>query len=664
MRYCPFRHILTRSASEERELRDSCGPLPRWRFGLVSQFFWSGPYLLTIAAVCATCAAFASEPAEPGVDRAVLVDGAVLQAQEERVAVIDRAQGSVLAIFSTDGGGGGSGVVISADGYALTNFHVAKPCGNAMKCGLPDGRLYDAVVVGTDPTGDIALIKLLGRDDFPFAELGDSDLVEAGDWVYVMGNPFLLAADFQPTVTYGIVSGVHRYQFPAGTLLEYTDCIQTDASINPGNSGGPLFNAHGELIGINGRASFEKRGRINVGAGYAVSINQVKNFLGYLNSGRIVDHATLGARVALDDEGRVVVAEILETSDAYRRGLRYDDEVVSFAGRAIHTPNGFKNVLGIYPKRWRLPLGYRRDGIRHDVLVRLEGLHTPAELREKSEGRRQPPPALPKRPDLEPQKDPNGERGKNGPKDKDGKGPAEGPIPIPQPSDKDPIQAPSGEKPIPEEVKPYFEAKLGYANYHFNRVNRGRVRDAWAASAGFGDAAGSWSLGGPLDESDRDEGDRFSFTLDENGGSLVLPGRRVDWAATDNLAEELLPTDSGGLLATLFLWRRLAVVGCDKFGEVYYQGTAPLAGHAGEADVLIGIHGGVECGFYFDAEGGRLLAIEMFASEEVDPCEVHFLDYEERDGRLLPGRMEVRFGDLEYGTFQFDRMQFSKDSRP
>lgn len=613
---------------------------------------------LTITLACVACVAFGSEPAEP------VVDNAVLQAQEDRVAVIDRAERSVLAIFSADGGGGGSGVVISADGYALTNFHVAKLCGNAMKCGMPDGKLYHAVIVGSDPTGDIALIKLLGRDDFPFAELGDSDLVEAGDWVYVMGNPFLLAADFQPTVTYGIVSGVHRYQFPAGTLLEYTDCIQTDASINPGNSGGPLFNARGELIGINGRASFEKRGRVNVGAGYAVSINQVNNFLGYLGSGRIVDHATLGARVALDDEGRVVVAEILETSDAYRRGLRYDDEIVSFAGRAIHTPNGFKNVLGIYPKGWRLPLAYRRDGVRRDVVVRLEGLHTPAELREKSEGRRQPPPPLRKRPDFEPGKAPNGKRGKDGPKGEDGKSPGKRPVPIPQPGDKHPIQTPSGEKPIPEEVKPYFEAKPGYANYHFNRVNRDRVWDAWAASAGLGDAAGSWSIAGPLDEAHGDEGDRFDFTLDDEGGSLLLPLRRVDWAATDNLAQSLLPTDSGGLLPALFLWRRLAVAGCDRFGEVYYQGTAPLVGHEGEADVLIGIHAGVECRFYFDVDPGRLLAIEMFAAEDADPCEVYFLDYQERDGRLLPGRMEVRFGDDMYGTFQFDRMQFSKGPRP
>ena len=214
-------------------------------------------------------------------------------------------------------------------------------------------------------------MKLFGRDDFPCAELGDSDRVRAGDWVFAMGNPFLLATDMQPTVTYGIVSGVHRYQFPSGTLLEYTDCLQIDASINPGNSGGPLFDAQGRLIGINGRASFEKRGRVNVGAAYAISINQIKNFLGTLHSGRIVDHATLGARVGADADGRVVVTEILEASDAYRRGLRYDDEIISFGGRPISTPNGFKNVLGIFPKGWRVPLSYRRDGKRYDILVRL-----------------------------------------------------------------------------------------------------------------------------------------------------------------------------------------------------------------------------------------------------------------------------------------------------
>ena len=311
----------------------------------------------------------------------------VLQAEQQRIAAVAKAVRSAVAVFANEGQGGGSGVVITPDGYALSNFHVTKPSGDYMQCGMADGQLYDAVIVGLDPTGDVALIKLLGREDFPAAELGDSDQLRVGDWCFAVGNPFLLATDFQPTVTYGLVSGVHRYQYPAGTLLEYADCIQTDASINPGNSGGPLFNAAGQLIGINGRGSFEKRGRVNVGVGYAISINQIQNFLGYLRSGRIVDHATLGATVARDEDGRIVVTDILPSSDAHRRGLRYGDELLSFAGRPITTVNGFKNVLGIFPKGWRVPLSYRREGERRDVYVRLMGVHTDEELLRKAEGR-------------------------------------------------------------------------------------------------------------------------------------------------------------------------------------------------------------------------------------------------------------------------------------
>ncbi|MFY8221433.1 MAG: S1C family serine protease, partial [Pirellulales bacterium] len=192
----------------------------------------------------------------------------VLAAQRERVDAIARGARAAVAIFAGEAGGG-SGVLISPDGFALTNFHVVQPAGVAMKCGLSDGRIYDAVLVGLDPTGDVALVKLVGRDDFPHAELADSDLVEVGDFCFAAGNPFLLATDLRPSISAGIVSGVHRYQFPAGTLLEYADCLQVDAAINPGNSGGGLFDARGRLIGVNGRASFEKRGRVNVGVGYA-----------------------------------------------------------------------------------------------------------------------------------------------------------------------------------------------------------------------------------------------------------------------------------------------------------------------------------------------------------------------------------------------------------
>src|SRR5215471_4835122 len=131
------------------------------------------------------------------------LDKRVKVAEEERAAAIEKVRPSVVAVFSAGGAGGGSGVLISDDGYALTNFHVTEGAGPVMQCGLPDGVLYDAALVGLDKVGDVALIKLLPQkkeQDFPFAVLGDSDKVKAGDWCMAMGNPFLLATDFSPTV--------------------------------------------------------------------------------------------------------------------------------------------------------------------------------------------------------------------------------------------------------------------------------------------------------------------------------------------------------------------------------------------------------------------------------------------------------------------------------
>ncbi len=169
-------------------------------------------------------------------------------AQKARIEAMNRASSATIAIFGLDGGGGGSGVIITPDGYALTNYHVTSACGDHMRCGLNDGKVYDAVIVAIDATGDLSLIKLLGREDFPTAPLADSSQVRVGQWVFAAGNPFVLATNLQPTVTLGIVSGVGRYQYPAGTLLEYSDCIQTDAAINPGNSGGHYSTWLGRLL--------------------------------------------------------------------------------------------------------------------------------------------------------------------------------------------------------------------------------------------------------------------------------------------------------------------------------------------------------------------------------------------------------------------------------
>jgi serine protease Do len=582
---------------------------------------------------------------------------AVIEAESHRVAAIDKVKNCVLAVFPATGQGGGSGVVITRDGYALSNFHVVHPCGNAMQCGMADGKLYDAVLVSIDPTGDVALIKLFGRDDFPCAKLGDSDSACVGDSVFAIGNPFLLATDLQPSVTYGIVSGVHRYQSPAGTLLEYADCLQIGASINPGNSGGPLFDSQGRLIGINGRASFEKRGRVNVGVAYAISINQIANFLGALHSGRIVDHATLGARVGSDSEGRVVVTDILDDSDAYRRGLRYDDEIISFGGRTVTTPNGFKNALGIFPSGWRVPLSYRRDGQRHDTLVRLVGVHGEEELLEKAAAR---PPVEP-----EPRPTPDSPPKSGPPEDKNG----DHEPPWPPRRIAEPL-SPNPEPLMPEIVRQHYQKKRGYSNYYFNTLNQRRVWDAWNARMNLQGAKSVWAVSGRrlserpsvpfVSGSGSEDGSDFRFDIADGSVSLKLPAAESNWSAAGDIGSSLLPAHSGGLLPALYLWRRLAVLGLDRFGEVHYYGTAPLVGHEGLVDVLVGSHKGAQCRFYFDPVTGDLLALEMFAGENSDPCEVYFSDYREAAGHYWPGRMDVRHGNEVFAMFGMTKIRSEK----
>ena len=197
----------------------------------------------------------------------------VQQAEQARVRAIANVEGTVVAIFGNDRMGGGSGVLISPDGLALTNFHVVNGAGEEGLAGLADGKLYRWKAIGLDPGGDLAVIQLADppAGGFPFAPLGDSHALRVGDWVMAMGNPFVLAEDLKPTVTLGIISGLHRFQEGEGgkasKMLVYGDCIQVDSSINPGNSGGPLFTLAGQVVGINGRGSFEERGRVNVGVG-------------------------------------------------------------------------------------------------------------------------------------------------------------------------------------------------------------------------------------------------------------------------------------------------------------------------------------------------------------------------------------------------------------
>jgi serine protease Do len=557
------------------------------------------------------------------------IDAAVRDAERARIATIARLVPTVVAVFQRSAPAGGSGVLITHDGYALTNFHVAGE-DQFFKCGLSDGKLYDAVLVGVDPTGDVALIKLLGRDDFPIATWGDSDAIRAGDWVYVLGNPFLLASDFQPTTTFGIVSGVHRYQYPANTILEYTDCLQVDASVNPGNSGGPLFNGAGELIGINGRISIAQRGRVNAGAGYAISINQIRNFLGDLRSGRIVDHASFGATVSRDSHGAIVVSQILDESDAYRRGLRVDDEIVSFAGRPIHSVNQFKNVLGIFPEEWKIALVYRRDGEKHEIRVRLRSLHAKSELAKLSRGEEERPSERPRPPER-----PAPPRG---PKDKKQTPRRPSRRPGQRLLSRPPEAEPS------EKLKALYTAKPGFANYYFNRIELARVLRGLDAWSDFRNRP-AWQVSGATAA-----GGSFKCILTGTFASLETGGKTFLQQLDQDPQDE--PAGTGGLLVALNQLRLFLTQRDKAFPSLVYFGTEPLDGGSEMVDVLVSTIGSVECRWYFSVAGGALAGFDTRLAEDTDACEIRFHEMGTLDGVRFPSEIVIRHGDTEFATFR------------
>ncbi len=540
---------------------------------------------------------------------------------QQRMDAIAKAVPTAVLVFEPGGSGGGSGVLISPTGEALTNFHVTSPAGSFMRCGLSNGKIYDAVLIGLDPVGDLALIKLISDEPFPYAKLADSNLVRVGDPCFAAGNPFLLATNLEPSVSWGIVSGTHRYQFPSGTLLEYADCLQTDAAINPGNSGGALFNANADVIGIVGRCSFEKRGRINVGIGYAISSNQAQNFLGVLRSGRIVDHATLGATVSAGEGGRARISNILDQSDVYRRGLRYGDELLSVDGREIRTPNDLTNILGTLPEGWRVPVVYRRDDVKFETIVRLPGVHAEGELVKKMEG------ALPgdePKPKSKPKSKP-----------KDGQAPEE-----PAPETPDPHES-KEKSPWSESLLALHEERAGLANEYFNRQARERMVAGIQKTLPAGLAANSgWVIRG---NATQPEAMAMQATLQASGGHLTVGSEFDSKAPMSELYEAINERTLAGLQATLMLWEQLARSGTAGIGEATYYGTAPLRGQRPLRDCMMLTIGELAARVYTSADTGRLEAIEIQADPDTDPVEMYVV-WDDQD----PTRLKSL--ELVYGT--------------
>jgi serine protease Do len=242
--------------------------------------------------------------------------------------------------------GSGSGVIISPDGYIVTNDHVINDA-DTVSVTLADQQEYEAKVVGRDPKTDLAVLKIEPNQTLPTAELGDSDQLNVGDWVVAIGNPFGL----NHTVTSGIVSAKGRV-IGAGP---YDDFIQTDASINPGNSGGPLFDLNGNIVGIN--TAIVPQGQ---GIGFAIPVNIAKVLLPQLVETGSVTRGYLGVSIqtltpslaqALKLESRqgALVSDVLPKSPAEQAGIERGDVIMTFNGKAVNNSRDLAATVAAMP---------------------------------------------------------------------------------------------------------------------------------------------------------------------------------------------------------------------------------------------------------------------------------------------------------------------------
>ena len=256
----------------------------------------------------------------------------------------------------------GSGVIISADGYVVTNNHVIQGADEVL-VSLDDGRELRAKVVGRDPQTDIAVVKV-DAADLPAVTFADSSHIEVGDRVLAIGNPFGIGE----TVTTGIVSAKGRR---AGLGLDYEDFVQTDAAINPGNSGGALVDVDGRLIGIN-TAILSRSGGFQ-GVGLAVPSNLVSQVVdGLVRDGKVVRGflgvgaqdvtPTLAESLGLKDRRGALVADVQPGSPAAKAGLRNGDVIIRVNGDAVEDANRLTFKVGAIPPGSKVELDVIRDG--------------------------------------------------------------------------------------------------------------------------------------------------------------------------------------------------------------------------------------------------------------------------------------------------------------
>ena len=265
----------------------------------------------------------------------------------------------------------GSGVIVSEDGYILTNNHVVENA-DEIKVALNDEREFTAKVVGRDDKSDVAVLKVDAKN-LPYLHLANSDTLEVGDVVLAIGNPFGVGQ----TVTMGIVSATGR-----GNIgLDYEDFIQTDAAINPGNSGGPLIDAEGRLVGIN--TAIISRSGGNQGIGFAIPVNLARSVMESLvKDGRVVRGfmgvniqdvtPTLAQEFSLKDNDGALVADVTAGSPAEKAGLKAGDIITKFNGKPVRDSRHLKLQVAQTSPSAKVPVEVLRDGSTKALTVQLK----------------------------------------------------------------------------------------------------------------------------------------------------------------------------------------------------------------------------------------------------------------------------------------------------
>jgi putative serine protease PepD len=292
-------------------------------------------------------------------------------------------QDSVVSI--TTDSGEGSGVILSADGYILTNNHVvATAQGNTVQVIFANGKKATATIIGTDPRTDLAVVKASDVSGLKAATFGDSSQMQVGDTVLALGSPLGL----EGSVTAGIISAKDRTiqsnsdqtpQNPFGgqqqqqqqSTSTMSGLLQTDAPINPGNSGGALVNTNGQVIGINSAIATQGQNSGNIGLGFAIPSNKAKVVANDLIAGRKVSHPALGVSVTEAEGGGALVSNVTANSAAAKAGLQQGDVITLVNGKAINDSDDLVGIIQSANVGDKVTIVFTRDGAQKTVSATL-----------------------------------------------------------------------------------------------------------------------------------------------------------------------------------------------------------------------------------------------------------------------------------------------------